>query len=365
MSFGKTIKTLRREHDMTQERLAEILSITPQAISRWETDLAMPDISLIAPICHLFDITSDELLGIDMSHKQIAVEKICDEAGQYSSRGYLEKAREILENGLRKYPDNLDIIYDLMYLASWQKDSTGDKKHLAEAIKWGEIVLERSTQDYQRHGAIQVLCFGYRDAGRLDDAVKMAESMPILCCSQELLLSQIHSGDEGYRAKQREAINLLQALSTTIFYMQTERDSGEMTYSPEEDSALRDKRISFLHLLFENGDFGFYHMHLCETHREQAIYYAQKENHEKALYHLSLSAEHAVKFITSVNEEHTSLVFRGMVPGSWAVNYTDNEATRLLKIMERAVFDQIREKDEFLKIKASLLEQAGDWAVQK
>ena len=56
MSFGKTIKHLRRKQDLTQERLAEILSISPQAISRWETDMAMPDISLIAPLCNLFNI---------------------------------------------------------------------------------------------------------------------------------------------------------------------------------------------------------------------------------------------------------------------------------------------------------------------
>ena len=39
MSFGKTIKKLRREREMTQEQLAEVLSISPQAISRWETDM--------------------------------------------------------------------------------------------------------------------------------------------------------------------------------------------------------------------------------------------------------------------------------------------------------------------------------------
>ena len=106
MSFGKTIKNLRRKQDMTQERLAEILSISPQAISRWETDMAMPDISLIAPLCNLFNITSDELLGIDLTRRQETISAICDEADKYSSRGYLEKAREILEDGLRKYPDN-------------------------------------------------------------------------------------------------------------------------------------------------------------------------------------------------------------------------------------------------------------------
>ena len=54
MSFAETIKTLRRDSGLTQERLAEILSISPQAVSRWETGVAMPDISLIPPIANLF-----------------------------------------------------------------------------------------------------------------------------------------------------------------------------------------------------------------------------------------------------------------------------------------------------------------------
>ena len=115
MSFGKTIKSLRRKHDMTQERLADALSISPQAVSRWETDMAMPDISLIAPLCNLFNITADELLGIDLNRKDEAVKALCDEAAKYYTRGYCEKAREILEEGIRKFPDNCEIIEELMH----------------------------------------------------------------------------------------------------------------------------------------------------------------------------------------------------------------------------------------------------------
>ena len=43
MSFGETIKDLRRNSNMTQEKLAEMLSISPQAVSRWETNIAMPE----------------------------------------------------------------------------------------------------------------------------------------------------------------------------------------------------------------------------------------------------------------------------------------------------------------------------------
>jgi transcriptional regulator with XRE-family HTH domain len=63
MSFGSVLKELRKKKNMTQEQLAQKLSISPQAVSRWETDFAMPDISLIVPIAELFEVSTDLLLG--------------------------------------------------------------------------------------------------------------------------------------------------------------------------------------------------------------------------------------------------------------------------------------------------------------
>ena len=219
MSFGKTIKKLRRDREMTQEQLAEILSISPQAVSRWETDMAMPDISLIAPLCNLFNVTSDELLEIDLAQKQKNIKAICDEAEKYSHRGYLEDARTILENGLKKHPNNIDLIYELMFISFWQHNSTSDSKYNDEAIKWGEQILESSTEDHQRHGAIQILCYVYRDVGRIDEAVKLAKSMPLLCESQECLFSRIYSGNQAYEAKQNEIYSLFQHLSYLLYHM--------------------------------------------------------------------------------------------------------------------------------------------------
>ena len=71
----------------------------------------------------------------------------------------------------------------------------------------------------------------------------------------------------------------------------------------------------------------------------------------QALYHLSLAAEHAIKFVTSVNEDCTSLVFRGMYRGSWCTSSSENEASKLLKKMESKTFDKIRDREEFSNIK--------------
>lgn len=57
MKFSQIIKKLRLDADMTQERLAEFLSISSQAVSRWETGVAMPDISLLPPLANLFHVT--------------------------------------------------------------------------------------------------------------------------------------------------------------------------------------------------------------------------------------------------------------------------------------------------------------------
>lgn len=363
MSFGNTIKKLRRERDMTQEALADILSISPQAVSRWETDMAMPDISLIAPLCNLFDITSDELLGIDLTRRQKEIDDIRNEAFKYSMRGYLDKAREILENGLKKYPDNCDIINHLMHVSFSQKHTTGDKKYLDETIRLGEKLLEKSTEDDIRHGAIQILCFSYKDAGRVEEAEKMAKTMPVMATSREMLMSCIYSGDKAYKCKQIEVYNLLQFLSNGLASMQTVLDSGEPAYTPEEEAALRDKRIALLHLFFENGDFGFYHSHLYGTHEKQAFYYAEKGDEDKALEHLSLAAEHAVKFITSNDEDPTSLVFRGENYGDWSTDSPENDAACLLEKMENSVFDNIRGREEFTQIKEKLSKFAGEWNV--
>ena len=69
MSFGQRIRELRRKNNMTQEELAELLSISSQAVSRLETDAAMPDISFLVPLANLFGTTTDELLGRESGKK--------------------------------------------------------------------------------------------------------------------------------------------------------------------------------------------------------------------------------------------------------------------------------------------------------
>lgn len=62
-SFGRRLMNLRKAKGYTQEEVAEKLNVSPQAVSKWETDNAYPDITLLLKISDLYGVSVDELLG--------------------------------------------------------------------------------------------------------------------------------------------------------------------------------------------------------------------------------------------------------------------------------------------------------------
>lgn len=60
MSIGQTIKLYRREKGLTQSELAELIGVSMQAVSKWETNAGMPDIAQIVPLARVLEISTDE-----------------------------------------------------------------------------------------------------------------------------------------------------------------------------------------------------------------------------------------------------------------------------------------------------------------
>ena len=66
MTIGQKIMQLRNNADISQEQLAEMLGVSRQSISKWEMDQALPQIDKVLQLCELFNVSADELLGIDI-----------------------------------------------------------------------------------------------------------------------------------------------------------------------------------------------------------------------------------------------------------------------------------------------------------
>ena len=106
MSFGESVRTLRKKADYTQEMLAELLGISPQAVSRWECDSAMPDVSLLPRLAYLFGVSTDTLLGVDLEKRDRDIGSIREAANRAVSDGNRKEGIQILREGLEAYPNS-------------------------------------------------------------------------------------------------------------------------------------------------------------------------------------------------------------------------------------------------------------------
>ena len=66
MTIGEKIKELRKKNDFTQEKLADYLCVSYQAVSKWENAKAAPDITFLPIMADIFGCYIDELFSRDI-----------------------------------------------------------------------------------------------------------------------------------------------------------------------------------------------------------------------------------------------------------------------------------------------------------
>ena len=70
MNFHKNLQMLRKERKISQEKLAEKLNVSRQAVSKWENQEAYPEMDKIIAICKIFNCSMDELLNANMESER-------------------------------------------------------------------------------------------------------------------------------------------------------------------------------------------------------------------------------------------------------------------------------------------------------
>ena len=71
---GDFLRSLRKAKGLTQEDVAPRLMLSPKTISRWESGLGLPDISIITDVATLYDVTVDEILKGQRNSKNLKEE---------------------------------------------------------------------------------------------------------------------------------------------------------------------------------------------------------------------------------------------------------------------------------------------------
>lgn len=122
MSLGKVIRKYRKIKNLTQEEMAVRLGVTAPAVNKWENENSYPDITLLAPIARLLDISLDTLLSFreDLTAEEIN-EIICEADLKLKENSYAE-AFAWAKKKLEQYPNceqlilNIAVIFDAQRL---------------------------------------------------------------------------------------------------------------------------------------------------------------------------------------------------------------------------------------------------------
>lgn len=196
LSIGSKIRQLRKERGMTQERLAELVGISFQAISKWENNLALPDITLIPQLAAIFGVTTDELFSYNLKQNQEEIE-------DYAARAYIfretdaAKAREILEEGLSKYPDNEILLNNLLYVQNYSENPD-------ETIKTASKLISETSNSEIKYDALRFLAYAYNVKGDSESAIAALEQIPEISFSKLSEMAFILDGKPKMQAAQKQ-----------------------------------------------------------------------------------------------------------------------------------------------------------------
>lgn len=135
MELGKKIKQLRYRCGLTQEQLAERLGISPQSVSKWETAVTMPDISLLPALAEELGVSIDELFDLSPEQKLHRIENRLATEEELPADVFREY-EEFLKNRLPENKEDWEAqrLLARLYHHRMEADSRRVKKYARAAI---------------------------------------------------------------------------------------------------------------------------------------------------------------------------------------------------------------------------------------
>lgn len=181
LNIGMNIKRLRLAKGLTQEQLAELLTISTAAVSKWEAKNTYPDITMLFPLAEIFGVTVDELLGYDQAKAKADVDKILAEYQRLYVEGRFSEGKELIVNARKKYPHDFRIMNTYM----WDKagGSAGNDaetllRNKDEFLQICDCILEGCTHDGLRTEAINMKAKLLYAAGDTNAALEILSKLP-------------------------------------------------------------------------------------------------------------------------------------------------------------------------------------------
>lgn len=354
--FGKQMKNLRKAKGLTQEQVAELLNVSKQSVSRWENNMTYPDIAFLPTIASFYCVTVDSLLGVDRETNEKAIMQYFTERQKAHQVGDVQTAFELSQKLYTRFPNDTSVIGALMtdsYLMGFHNVNDKRKHYLEMSIFVSERFMKMTEDIEESCRCIRNIAICHKLLGNQEMAVSWMKKLPSMWSGIEQTALSVLEGEDRVDSIQCSLDAVLHLLYKLIY---TSSEAPNLTVS--QHIAILEKVPALFELLFENGDYGFYHAFLCDTNLELAKCYLPDK--EKALMCINKAIVHARKVDNALPSKHTSVLFadQAILPEEWTSSWK-SEREKLIYALEGVEFAAMRNDEEFTAIVQVLKEEVN------
>lgn len=356
LNIGNTIKYLRKERDITQEELADILGVSYQSVSRWETGICYPDMELLPVLSDFFGVTVDKLLGVNETIEREKVAQYLSRFQESISQGEIYDCIAIAREGVSEYPNNFALLNKLMYALFLAGDDDGNipewkentEKYDAEITALGERIMKYCPDQDIRLEATARLAFNHCEMGRKEIGRAVYESLPSAEFCKENQMWWSLAENEKLPFLRNKIKQDYRALRSSIWLL---ADSGCI---PDEQSVIAIKKVFELEKIIYDGDPTPDGWGAAKLQLDIAKLYARLGNISEAVEHLKIGATAAKAFDKRPEEQFFSSMLLGDMTDK-KIDFETSDTRTLCEIMREKwlatpEFDKLRDTDEFGKI---------------
>lgn len=359
LKLGENLKKCRLSRELTQEQLADILGISAQAVSRWENGTTYPDITLLPTIASYFEITLDELIGMENFKSEEQLKELTAKLDENGSKGFIYENILLLRDAVKTYPTNYQLqfrlVQQLMFCQYKNGHGLSEDEQISlnrEAAEIGNRILSHCTDGVIINQTTQQLCYIYSKLGEKEKAIEYAVKLPNIGCTSTLVLGDLYDGEQQ-KTHLKCAIKWYAAIFWGALRNLADTEYKDETMSTAERIAIMKKALAILELVFENGDYLDYSHTVSATHRYIASMAMLEGDYELALSSLEKAAKFAIMSDALPEKtRHTSLLVNNLEynPLDTIKNYDFTDCKQLYDKMQTDRYNAIRDDKRFIAV---------------
>lgn len=365
LKIGAIIKELRTKNQLTQDALAAAIGVTPQTISRWETEGGYPDIELLPLIADFFSVSMDELLGYRMFQREKRLGDIRKEMSRLAEDGTIEERIAFARRALAQYPADYGFRVNLAVCLYHEYCGTKDESVLGEAESLALYVAEHCKEEEIHYNAVNVLIGIYAETKNADKALDMVNKLPLMKYCREFAKAWGIGDGKNALYRQEEIDMLTDSLGTAIGNLAI--DSTLPNDPSTWDRKIRMLEISNeLYRMIYGENLIFYHCRLTLNYQAMSTFQIAQGKREEALASLEEMCRHAVAYARAYKNDHgkyytsilTDMLIYPEPCGDFHEMTEHSLCWYMLDRMRGDRYDVIRNEERFARI----VEELGEYA---